>query len=154
MQLTRVSPSFRDADFIFSTLMEFERACMLAVPATDAAKAQASFLATVVSKFTTEAFHTLRRYLQTTGEIKSLTALLMKAQRFSDAGIAMAITALKAEDFREKQGMLSVSNGKCLFLLNNTHCLRPDHSFHCRRPQTFLASGKRRLFTKRQQTII
>lgn len=83
---------------------------MLAATGTDASRAQATFLATVVSKFTPEAFHTLRRYLETTGDIRSLTALLLKAQRFSDTGMAIAAKALKAEDFREKQGMLSVSN--------------------------------------------
>lgn len=76
--------------------------------ATDVSRAQATFLATVVTKFTTDAFHTLRRYLQATNDMKSLTALLLKAQRFSDAGIAIAAKALKTEDFREKQGMLSV----------------------------------------------
>ena len=101
--------SFRDADFIFSTLMEYERTCMITATATDISRAQATFFATVVSKFTPESFHTLRRYLQTTGDMKCLTSLLLKAQRFSDAGIAVAARALKAEDFREKQGMLSVS---------------------------------------------
>jgi hypothetical protein len=61
-----------------------------------------------VSKFTTEAFHTLRRYLQATGDMKNLLSLLLKAQRFSDAGIAIGSKALQTDDFREKQGMLSV----------------------------------------------
>ena len=83
---------------------------MLTATGTDVSRAQATFLATVVSKFTPEAFHTLRRYLETTGDIRSLTALLLKAQRFSDTGMAIAAKAVKAEDFRERQGMLSVSN--------------------------------------------
>jgi hypothetical protein len=97
---------------------------MLTASSTDVSKAHATFLAAVVAKFTPESFHTLRRYLQSTGDIKSLTALLLKAQRFSDAGIAMAAKALKAEDFREKQGMLSVSKCKhqyscCEFIVSN-----------------------------------
>lgn len=74
----------------------------------DAARAKANFLVTVVSKFTPEAFHTLRRYFDISGDSKSLTALLLKAQRFSDTGISMAGKALHTEDFREKQGILSV----------------------------------------------
>lgn len=91
-------------------MLDFERACLLsATNANEIAKAQATFLATVVSKFTTEAFHTLRRYLQSTSDTKSLLSLLLKAQRFTDAGIAMGTKALETDDFREKQGMLSVS---------------------------------------------
>ena len=100
---------FRDADYIFSALIDYERACLLsATNANEIAKAQATYLATVVSKFTTEAFHTSRRYLQSTGDTKSLLSLLLKAQRFTDAGIAVGTKALRTEDFREKQGMLSV----------------------------------------------
>ena len=100
---------FRDADYIFSALLDYERVCLLsATNANEIAKAQAAFLATVVSKFTTEAFHTLRRYLQSTGDTKNLLSLLLKAQRFTDAGIAVVTKALQTEDFREKQGMLSV----------------------------------------------
>lgn len=101
---------FSDADFIFTTLLEYERSCLLnaGTSTSDVARAQASFLTTVVSKFTTEAFHTWRRYVQATGDTKSLLSLLVKAQRFSDAGIAIGKKALRTEDFREKQGMLSV----------------------------------------------
>ena len=94
--------------------------CLLsATNANEIAKAQATFLATVVSKFTTEAFHTLRRYLQSTGDTKSLLSLLLKAQRFTDAGIAVGSKALQTDDFREKQGMLSVraSDEKCRVLI-------------------------------------
>lgn len=76
---------------------------------TDISKAQAMFLSTVVSKFTTEAFHTLRQYLQTTADVKSVTNLLLRAQKFTDAGEAMAMRAVKEADYREQQGMLGVS---------------------------------------------
>jgi hypothetical protein len=81
---------------------------MNAANTKDVAKAQATILSTVVSKFTTEAFHTLRRYLQSSGDMSSLLSLLLKAQRYSDAGLAMGRKATKTDDFREKQGMLAV----------------------------------------------
>jgi vacuolar protein sorting-associated protein 16 len=99
--------SFRDADFIFSTLMEYERMCMSSATAADVSKAQATFLSTVVSKFTPEAFNMLRRYLSTTADVKSVTNLLLRAQKFTDAGSAMALRAVGESDFREKQGILA-----------------------------------------------
>lgn len=93
-------------DFIFSTLMDYERSCL--ANASDVSKAQAAFLGTVVSKFTPEGFHTLRRYLQTTSDVKSVTNLLIRAQQFAAAGTAMAQRALQEHDAREKQGLLAV----------------------------------------------
>lgn len=104
----------RDADYIFSTLMEFERACLSVAPPGDIPKAQAAFLGTVVSKFTPEAFHTLRRYLGTTADAKAVTSLLVRAQKFNDAGAAMSQRALREHDPREKQGVLAVRlHGMC-----------------------------------------
>lgn len=109
LSLSLFPSHIRDADYIFTALLDYERVCLLsATNANEIAKAQATFLATVVSKFTTEAFHTLRRYLQSTGDTKSLLSLLLKAQRFTDAGIAVGSKALQTDDFRKKQGMLSV----------------------------------------------
>jgi len=102
-----VATASRDADLIFATLMEYERACMLTATATDVSKAQIAFFASVVTSFTSEGIHTLRRYLQTTGDTKKLTTFLLKGQRTADAGAAYAMRALKEDDFREKQGMLS-----------------------------------------------
>jgi hypothetical protein len=99
----------RDAEFIFSTLMEYERFCMSTASGNDVSKAQSTFLGTVLSNFTPEAFHTLRRYLGTTADVKSVTNLLLRAQRFTDAGAAVADRATRESDLREKQGMLAVS---------------------------------------------
>lgn len=108
--LANVSSSFhRDAEFIFSTLMEYERFCMSTASGNDVSKAQSTFLGTVLSTFTPEAFHTLRRYLGTTADVKSVTNLLLRAQRFTDAGAAVADRATRESDLREKQGMLAVS---------------------------------------------
>lgn len=96
-----------DADFIFSTLMDYERSCLS--NSNDVSKAQAAFLGIVVSKFTPEGFHTLRRYLQTNSDIKSVTNLLIRAQQYAAAGTAMAQRALQEHDVREKQGLLAVS---------------------------------------------
>jgi hypothetical protein len=73
----------------------------------DVSKAQSTFLGTVLSNFTPEAFHTLRRYLGTTADVKSVTNLLLRAQRFTDAGAAVADRATRESDLREKQGMLA-----------------------------------------------
>jgi hypothetical protein len=88
--------------------MEYERTCMVAAGVTDVAKGQTTFMSTVVSKFTGEAFHTLRRYQQITADVKSVTSLLLRAQKFVDAGEAMAKNAMQEEDIREKQGLLGV----------------------------------------------
>ena len=80
---------------------------MLTATATDVSKAQMTFFTSVVTSFTSEGIHTLRRYLQTTGDTKKLTTFLLKGQRIADAGSAYAIRALKEDDFREKQGLLS-----------------------------------------------
>lgn len=123
-----------DADFIFSTLMEYEKACMLSSPSGSAAagsgdvsKAQATFLSTVVTKFTPESFHTLRKYLMVTmSDIKSVTNLLLRAQKFTDAGAAMALRALSENDLREKQGILSVR-----YLQIVSHCAVYGSFFLC-----------------------
>jgi hypothetical protein len=81
---------------------------MSTASSTDVSKAQSTFLLTVVSKFTPEAFHTLRRYLGTTVDVKSVTNLLLRAQKFTDAGTAMSNRAIRETDVREKQGMLAV----------------------------------------------
>lgn len=99
----------RDADFIFATLMEYEKACMNTIG--DPAKAQANFLSTVVSKFTKEGFNMMRRYYGTMPELKHLMNLLLRAQKFTDAGSAMALQAMKKKDEpRERQAMLAVRN--------------------------------------------
>jgi hypothetical protein len=146
----------RDADFIFTTLLDYERSCLLNVGTntTDVARAQATFLAAVVSKFTTEAFHTWRRYVQTTGDTKNLLSLLVKAQRFSDAGIAIGKKALRTEDFREKQGMLSVrcNEHKCPCSIRQaqlTFSVIPN-----RKHPVSSVSERRRRFKKQRRTII
>ena len=97
--------------------MAYERACMVEAGVADVSKGQTTFLSTVVSKFTPEAFHTLRRYLQTTADVKSVTNLLLRAQKFTDAGEAMAKRAMLESDIREKQGMLGVSSHVFYFLV-------------------------------------
>ena len=98
---------FRDADFIFYTVMEFQKHCLAATP--DAAKGNQTFMATVASKFTPEAFHTLRRYMGTMPDVKNVINLQLRGQKFTDAGITMARRALeKKGDPREKLTLLAV----------------------------------------------
>lgn len=111
MSLFVFSPFFvlRDADYIFATLMEYEKTCMVTI--NDPAKAQATFLSTVVTKFTREGFNMLRRYYSTLSDVKHLMNLQLRAQKFTDAGAAMAARSLQTdskEDAREKQAMLAV----------------------------------------------
>ena len=90
--------------------MEYEKTCMTST--SDPAKAQATFLSTVVSKFTREGFNMLRRYYCTLSDVKHLMNLLLRAQKFTDAGAAMAARSLQIdsiEDDREKHAMLAVS---------------------------------------------
>jgi vacuolar protein sorting-associated protein 16 len=103
-----VATAANDGDFIFSTLLEYERTCMAsAASASDVSKAQSAFYGTVVSKFTPETFHTLRQYLECISDVKTVANLLLRAQKFSQAGATLALRAMLEQDTREKQGMLS-----------------------------------------------
>jgi vacuolar protein sorting-associated protein 16 len=95
-----VATAARDADFIFHTLMEFQKHCFDGNP--DAAKANQTFISSVVTKFTPEGFHTLRRYLGTRPDVKNTIQLQLRAQKFADAGIVTARRALE-ESKREQQ---------------------------------------------------
>jgi hypothetical protein len=83
-----VATASRDAEFIFFTLMEYEKACMASAP--DVVAGQNTFIGTVINKFTPEGFDTLRRYLETMPEVKNVMNLLLRAQRSIDAGSTMA----------------------------------------------------------------
>ena len=97
----------RDPDFIFYTLMEYQKSCLASTP--DAAKGNQTFMGTVVTKFTPEAFHTLRRYLGTMPDVKNFINLQLRAQKFTDAGVSMARRAFeKKGNSREKQSILAV----------------------------------------------
>ena len=99
--------SHRDADFIFYTLMEYQKSCLASTP--DAAKGNQAFMGTVVTKFTPEGFHTLRRYFGTMPDVKNFINLQLRAQKFTDAGVSMARRAFeKKGDNREKQAILAV----------------------------------------------
>jgi hypothetical protein len=87
--------------------MEYEKFCMSNTQ--DVAKGQSTFLGTVVTKFTPEGFHSLRRYMETMPDVKNVMNLLMRAQRFTDAGAIMALRALKTQDDpRQRQNLLAV----------------------------------------------
>ena len=106
-----VATTHRDADFIFSIVMDYERSCMSSTTLGDPASIQDVVYATVASKFTPEAFHMFRRYLLATSTVvKNATILLIRAQRFTDAGSTIALRAMAEADGREKQGMLIESS--------------------------------------------
>jgi vacuolar protein sorting-associated protein 16 len=96
----------RDADYIFYTLMEYHKYCRSQNP--DPAKSNQIFQSTVVSKFTPEAYNTLRRFFGTNPETKSDINLQLRAQKFTSAGVAVARRAIGTKgDFREKISVLS-----------------------------------------------
>ena len=100
-----VATSARDTDFIFHTLMGFQKHCFDGNP--DAAKANQTFISSVVTKFTPESFHTLRRYFGTRPDIKNCVQLQLRAQKFADAGVVTARRALEAKrDPQDKLTML------------------------------------------------
>lgn len=107
-----VATSARDSNFIFSTLMQLEKACLAtATNPSEITKAKSAFWQTVISKLPPEAFHTLRRYYLANSTVaetggNSAVNLLLRAQRFTDAGAALAKRALAEEDPREKHGIL------------------------------------------------
>jgi hypothetical protein len=115
-----VATSARDAEYIFFTLMEYEKACMAS--SSDIAAGQNTFLGTVISKFTAEGFHTLRRYLETTPDIKNVMNLLLRAQKSIDAGSAMAKHACGQQ---EKSEVL-----KLLAEASRLYSLGKDTTFH------------------------
>ena len=102
-----VATTHRDGDYIFSITMEYERSCTAGHSGGDASATQAAFFATVASKFTPEGFHMLRRYLLAgSTNIKDVANLLLRAQRFTDAGSTIALRAIRHMDPRERHGML------------------------------------------------
>jgi hypothetical protein len=87
--------------------MEYQKHCYSATQ--DPGKANQTFMATVTTKFTKEAFHTLRRYMGTKSDVKNVINLQLRAQKFTDAGVTMARRALdKKKDTRERHSMLAV----------------------------------------------
>jgi vacuolar protein sorting-associated protein 16 len=100
-----VATAARDADFIFYTTMEYHKQCM--AQAQDPNKANQAFMSTVVTKFTPESFNTLRRYMGTLPDLKNQISLQVRAQKFSDAGMSLARSAIDGtHESREKQAIL------------------------------------------------
>jgi hypothetical protein len=85
----------READLIFQTLMDFERACYLS--AQDEAKARMKFISTVVQKFPREGFDLLKTYYSILHDVKPMNHLLFVGQHFNEAGAHMAKQALNME---------------------------------------------------------
>ena len=118
----------RDSDYIFSTLMQLDKACLAtATNASEIAKSQSTFWQTVITKLPPEAFHTLRRYYLATGGAtvaapststgdaivsggNSAVTLLVRAQRFTDAAIVLAKRSMVEDDPREQLGILQESS--------------------------------------------
>lgn len=91
--------------------MEYQKACLASTP--DVTKANQQFLTSVVTKFTPEAYNTMRKYLGTMPELSNVISLQNRAQKFQSAGVTVARKALAQKgDFREKLGILAVSSSK------------------------------------------
>jgi hypothetical protein len=105
--------------------MEYEKTYTAVVSPMDIAKVQSSFFSSVVSTFSAEAFHVLRCYLAVVSNAKTLTNLLLRAQKFLEAGELSAKKGCSELDPQEMQGMLGVSeilNSVLLFVLKFIPC--------------------------------
>ncbi|KAL3924107.1 MAG: hypothetical protein SGILL_001250 [Bacillariaceae sp.] len=101
-----VSTAARDTDFIFYTTLEYQKHCTNQTP--DPVKANQAFMNAVVSKFTPEAYHTLKKYLESMPDVKNEISLQVRAQKFTDAGITIGRRALETNiESRGKQAMLA-----------------------------------------------
>ena len=77
----------------------------------DINKANQIFQASLVTKFTPEAYNTLRRYLESMPDLKNAINLQIRAQKFTSAGVSISRKAVGKHggDFREKITTLAVS---------------------------------------------
>lgn len=108
--------------------MEYEKSCMAS--ASDITTGQNTFLGNVTNNFREEGFHTLRRYLETLPDVKNVTNLLLRSQRYISAGSAFAKKAMQSStDVSERANLLSVRDVIifCLF------CCCPFNIFFWRR---------------------
>jgi len=104
-----VATSASDADLVFHTIMAYQKHCYMSTQ--DTGRANQAFMGTVTTKFTKEAFHTLRRYMSTLPDVKEVLNLQLRAQKFTDAGVTMARRALdKRKDMRERLSVLAESS--------------------------------------------
>lgn len=107
-QFLRIFLPNSDADLVFHTIMAYQKYCYMTTQ--DTGRANQQFMGTVTTKFTKEAFHTLRRYMSTLIDVKDVINLQLRAQKFADAGVTMARRALdKRKDTRERLSILAVS---------------------------------------------
>lgn len=77
--------------------------------AKDSSAGQASFFGTVITKFTSEGFCTLRNHLGTMPDVKNEVNLLLRASRFVDAGLVKAGSSMDGSiEPGERQSKLMV----------------------------------------------
>ena len=104
-----VATAANDADFIFSTMLEYQKHCTKQNP--DPVKANQAFMAAVVSKFTPEAYGLIRKYMATMPDPKNEISLQVRAQKVNDAGMSVARRALESRDeSRVRQAILLESS--------------------------------------------
>jgi len=108
-----VATNARDGDFIFQALMEYEKSCTSQMMQQQHLNTnfQQNFIHTVITKFTHEAFHSLRRYLMTLSDVQGVKELLRNANKNSDAGLAIARKAFEADERERKARLLSDASG-------------------------------------------
>ena len=102
-----VACNAKDQDYIMAGLLALENSLVkLASSASEITKAKSNFMGALVAKYTPEAFHTWRQYVEGQGDLKAVTNLHLRAQNFADAGATLALRALSESDMRERRGML------------------------------------------------
>eukprot|EP00536_Pseudo-nitzschia_multiseries_P008325 jgi/Psemu1/296870/fgenesh1_pm.210_\ len=100
-----VATSARDSDFIFYATMEYRKYCMS--QPQDPGKGNATFISTVVTKFSLESYNTIRKYAGTMPDVKNEISLQIRRQKFIDAGMTKARRAFDGNtESRGKQAIL------------------------------------------------
>ena len=86
--------SYRDNDLLFLTLIEFEKACLS--EASDTEKGNQKFIQIILTTFPKEGLDLLRSFYRSCDDVKRLRDLLIRAQKFVDAGESVAQKALRS----------------------------------------------------------
>ncbi len=95
---------YRSDDLIFHVLLEFEKYCGQNI--SDAARAQSTYLGTVVNKFPAEAVNMLAEYFSSMNDVKHVMNLYLKGQNYAKAGSIVAKRALSLPREHERLSML------------------------------------------------
>jgi hypothetical protein len=81
----------------------------------DPVKANQAFMNTVVTKFTPEAYNTLKKYMSTMPDVKNEISLQVRGQKFTDAGMTMARRALESNNIESRGKIAMLAEASKIF---------------------------------------